>query len=654
MSGQGARIIPRATLLSKSARGEPAISPDGRSVAWLAPHQGAQNIWLAPIEDVAAACVLTSETSSAIRAFWWSASNSVLLVSKDATGSEETDLYAFDVVARAWLRLSPLPSGQTRLVTTSASWPDEILLETNGENPQLFNVWRVNIHTGAGTCVLRNDRFAWLHADTQLRVRVCEVRNDDGSVSFHAIDADGQSRSLIEVPAEDETTTRPLRYYEVPNAFGPGDAEIYATDSRGRNTTALVAWNLTTGASRLIGADDRADVAAVLVDAKSREVAAWVSDFERPSVHAMAPVAKDLAALRDKLGDIWIVDQTPDGRHWIVAAHASDRDTIYAAFDRERGRLTPLYDGRPELSGLALAPMTSHVVRARDGLELVCYVTRPLGAPAGPLPTVVLIHGGPWIRDTVAFDPWVQLLANRGYCVLTVNFRGSRGFGKAFLNAGDREWGGAMLDDVLDAVAWAINEKLAMPGKIAAMGFSYGGYCVLAAMARAGHPFACGIDVFGISNLQTFLESIPPQWNVLRRMWSQRVGDIETAEGRAFLASRSPLHAVDRMSRPMLIVHGAADPRVAERESRQIATALDANGVETSYVLFPNEGHNFFQLANELTFWGCVEGFLAKHLGGVAEPFGEEVGESTATVPIGLRHIPGLETALTARAPDET
>lgn len=644
-------LIPRSVLLSQSARSAPVISPDGDQIAWVAPHDGARNIWLAASNDKTTARAVTTETTSRIREIWWSAAPSVLIVLMDATGSEQTDLFAFDLAVHAWRRLSPLPDGQNRLLAISANHPDHILLETNSDNPEYFDAWRVDVHTGAAERTLRNDRFSWLHADQELRVRLGEQRHDDGSVSFHAIDPDGGSRLFTHVSSEDEATTRPLRVYELLNAFGPGDAEIYAMDSRGRDTSALAAWNLSTGAVRMIGGDDRADLAAVATDAATKEVLAWASEYDRPRIHAMPAAQSALDAIRAKLGDdVWIGAQSTDAQRWIVSSYAPDRTTRHYLFNRTDLALAHLYDERPELTAVRLAPMTTHIVRSRDGLDLVCYVARPFHAPPGPLPTVVLIHGGPWIRDAFAFDPWIQFVASRGYAVLTVNFRGSRGFGKTFLNAGDREWGGAMLDDVLDAVQWAIDEKIALPGKIAAMGASFGGYSVLSAMARTPELFACGVDIFGLSNLESFLESIPPHWKVLKAMWRRRVGDIDTEEGRAFLRRRSPLHDVDKMIRPILIAHGATDPRVLEGESRQMALALDARRIETTYVLFPNEGHNFFQLANELSFFACVEGFLAKHLGGRAEPFGTEIEQSDITVPLGARHIPGLEDALQRRS----
>ena len=637
------RLIPRAILLSKSARSAPILSPDGQSVAWLAPHLGAKNIWLAQTSDIDDAGPLTNETVSSIREIWWSGSSDALIVSKDETGSEQSRLFAFHVSSRRWQRLSPVESAQSRVVAISTRVPDDILLECNGDDPAFFDAWRVNIHTGKAQRILRNDRFTWLHADANLQLRLVETRNIDGSVTFHVPDNEGGWRPLIDIPADDEALTRPFRIYEVPIAFGIGDAEVYARDSRGRDTAALAAWDLDSGSARLIGADDRADVSALVIDAASCEVLAWSSEWDRPEVRVMEGARSAWNDVIESLGpDVWVSSQSADSSRWIIARHAADRPTSYHLFDRPERKSSFLYEERQELATLHLARVTTQIVKSRDGRDLVCYLTWPRNSESGPLPMVALIHGGPWIRDTFSFDPWNQLLANRGYLVLNVNFRGSSGFGKHFLNSGNREWGAAMLDDVFDAVRWAIDAGLAMPEKVAAMGASFGGYSILMGMARAPTLFACGVDIFGVSDLETFLESIPPHWKALKDFWRLRVGDIETPQGRAILRAHSPLHAANAISRPLLIVQGGADPRVREDQSRKIALALEARGVQVTYMLFPNEGHSFYQLANELVVFGAIEAFLARHLGGRVEPFGSELESPEFAVPLGADHIHGL------------
>ncbi len=288
-------------------------------------------------------------------------------------------------------------------------------------------------------------------------------------------------------------------------------------------------------------------------------------------------------------------------------------------FDRANNTLDKLYDAKPALAGAPLAPMRPVVIAARDGLNLVSYLTLPLGA-AGPQPLVLVVHGGPWGRDHFWYNSWHQWLANRGYAALSVNFRASTGFGKAFINAGDHEWGARMDDDLLDAVDWAIAEGIADPTKVAIFGGSYGGYAVLAGMTRNPTRYACGIDIVGPSNLETLLATIPPYWEAFRAHLVKSLGDPDTAAGLALLRDRSPVHRADALARPLLIAQGANDPRVKQAESDQMVAALRAKDIPVTYLLFPDEGHGFARPENQIAFIAVAEQFLASHLGGLAEP----------------------------------
>jgi dipeptidyl aminopeptidase/acylaminoacyl peptidase len=260
------------------------------------------------------------------------------------------------------------------------------------------------------------------------------------------------------------------------------------------------------------------------------------------------------------------------------------------------------------------------------------------------------VHGGPWGRDNWGFDSEHQLLANRGYAVLSVNFRGSTGFGKSFVNAGDREWGGKMHNDLIDAVNWSIEKGIADPEKVAIMGASYGGYAALAGLTLTPQIFACGVDVCGISNLVTDLQSIPPYWLPEIEKDFKRIGDYRTEEGREFLMSRSPISYVDRIKRPLLIAHGANDPRVKQNESEQIVRAMKERSIPVTYILYPDEGHGFARPENRLSFYAVAEAFLAKYLGGRYEPIGDDFRESNITVPIGAEEVPDLSDSLGNRA----
>jgi dipeptidyl aminopeptidase/acylaminoacyl peptidase len=308
-----------------------------------------------------------------------------------------------------------------------------------------------------------------------------------------------------------------------------------------------------------------------------------------------------------------------------------------------------LFSNRRALEDAPLARMQPTVIAARDGHELVSYLTLPTDAltgghtrPRASLPMVLLVHGGPWARDQWGYDAWHQWLANRGYAVLSVNFRGSTGFGKAFLNAADKQWGARMHDDLLDVVAWAVRQQIADPKRIAIMGGSYGGYAVLWALTNTLDVFACGVDIVGPSNLVTLLESIPPYWTPMIDLFATRVGDHRTDEGLRLLTERSPLTYVDHIRRPLLIGQGANDPRVKQAESDQIVAAMQKKNIPVTYVLYSDEGHGFARPENSLSFNAVAEAFLAQHLGGRCEPIGEDFQGSSVQVPVGAEHIPGL------------
>jgi dipeptidyl aminopeptidase/acylaminoacyl peptidase len=297
-------------------------------------------------------------------------------------------------------------------------------------------------------------------------------------------------------------------------------------------------------------------------------------------------------------------------------------------------------------------------VRSRDGLDLVSYYSLPADSqgadkarPDQPLPMVLYVHGGPWGRDRWGYNAVHQWLANRGYAVLSVNFRASTGFGKAFINAGNRQWGAAMHDDLIDAVDWAIAEGIADPERVAIMGGSYGGYATLAGVTFTPLKFACGVDIVGPSNLVTLLETVPAYWKPQIEVFTTRVGDHRTEAGRAFLTERSPLTYAERIARPLLIGQGANDPRVKQAESDQIVQAMRGKGIPVTYVLYPDEGHGFARPENRLSFNALAEAFLAQCLGGRYEPFGDAFAGSTITVPVGAEGVPGLQDALIDHLP---
>ncbi|MFW6412580.1 MAG: alpha/beta hydrolase family protein [Oceanicaulis sp.] len=359
-------------------------------------------------------------------------------------------------------------------------------------------------------------------------------------------------------------------------------------------------------------------------------------------------------------GDVALTSRSDDDRTWVLMEYASDAVSTYWLWDRDADTFERLFASRPELEGAPLAKMHPVIIPARDGLDLVSYLTLPVGTdadgdarPDAPVPMVLWVHGGPWARDGYGNDSYAQWFANRGYAVLQVNFRGSTGFGKDFVNAGDLEWGEAMHDDLIDAVNWAVSEGVTAEDSVAIGGGSYGGYATLAGLTFTPETFACGVDIVGPSNLVTLLEAIPPYWESFRRVLEMRVGDPNTEEGMALLRERSPLNSVDNIQRPLLIGQGANDPRVAQAESDQIVEAMTARDIPVTYVLFPDEGHGFARPENRLAFNAVAEGFLGECLGGRVEPIGDAFQGSSLSVPAGEDYVDGLSEALEGFTPEQ-
>ncbi len=363
---------------------------------------------------------------------------------------------------------------------------------------------------------------------------------------------------------------------------------------------------------------------------------------------------KDVALLSKELGDGFVVtSRTLDNGTWIIATDDALAPASSHIYERKAGKITKLFDTRPALLKSPLVPMQSLELKARDGLTLVSYLSLPPGSdangdgiPDAPVPMVLNVHGGPWGRDAYGFDNEHQWLANRGYAVLAVNFRASTGFGKSFVNAGNREWGAKMHDDLLDAVKWAVDNKITTADKVAIYGGSYGGYATLAGLTFTPDVFACGVDIVGPSNLETLLASIPAYWKTFFEELASRVGDPRTEEGKKLLADRSPLTHVSAIKKPLLIGQGANDPRVKQAESDQIVKAMKDKNIPVTYVLYPDEGHGFARPANRTSFYAVAEGFLAQCLGGRYEPVGNDFKGSSIQVPEGAANVPGLADAL--------
>jgi dipeptidyl aminopeptidase/acylaminoacyl peptidase len=652
----GAALIPRQVLFGNPDRDAPRISPDGRKVSFLAAVNGVLNVWVGPADDPKAARPVTNDAVRGIRIYFWAYDSRHILYLQDKGGDENWRVYAVDLDTGETRDLTPFDGVAARIEHVSPRFPEEILVGLNNRNKELHDVHRVNVRTGQSRLVLQNPDdvgFVGFNCDDDFNVRFGTAMNAEGGMDIARFEA-GKWSPFTTVAQEDTLSTG----IEGLDKHGK---LVRMIDSRGRNTAALVEIDLATGRSKLLFQNPEGDVADVMIHPTEKTVEAAAYDYTRKVWHVLdKTIEPDLTYLRSVAnGDLQVVSRSLDDQNWIVRYEMDDGPVRFYHYDRKARKANFLFTNRSALENLKLANMTPAVIKARDGLNLVSYLTVPVDAsirwtPDGeptvekPLPLVLFVHGGPWGRDEWGYDPYHQWLANRGYAVLSVNFRGSTGLGKKFTNAGDREWGAKMHDDLLDAVKWAVGRKVADPQRIAIMGGSYGGYATLWGLTGTPDVFACGVDIVGPSNLNTLLESIPPYWAPMIELFCERVGDYRTPEGRAFLNERSPLTFADRIRRPLLIGQGKNDPRVKEAESEQIVRKMKEKKLPVTYVLFPDEGHGFARPENNLAFNAVTEAFLGRFLGGRVEPIGDDFDGSSIRVPEGAEHLPELTGALPA------
>ena len=639
-------LIPRDLLYGNPARVAVRISPDGSKLSWLAPVDGVMNLWVSPVDDLGAARSITAEKRP-LGSYRWAPDSRSLLLTLDNDGDENWRLLSVPTDGGPVRTLVAEKGARVSIEAVSPRIADRIIIGLNDRDPKWSDIYSLDLTSGTRTLLLRNDHeFDRFLFDDALTLRIGRRATDDGGFELVRI-ADGkpEMRAFDSVGFEEVQTTRPL-------GFSGDGRSVYWADSRGRNTAALYAVDAATGAKSLIAEDPRADLGELVVNPLTSAVEGYGLNYTTNEYHPVGKaIAADLKFLKTRFGnDYAVTSRSLDDRRWIVMVDPVKSPGEYWLYDRPARQVARLFLSRPDLEGQPLAPMHPREIPSRDGLTLVSYLTLPPGSDANadgipdhPVPMVVMVHGGPWNRSEYGSSPQHQLLANRGYAVLEPNFRASTGFGKAFITAGDREWGRKMQDDLLDSVDWAVSQGITSPDKVAIMGASYGGYATLAALTMTPDRFACGVDTVGPSNLETLLGSMPAYWESLRKQLYRRMGDPNTAEGLALLKERSPVYLADRITKPLLIGQGAKDPRVKVAEAEQIVGAMTAHAMPVTYVLFPDEGHGLRRAPNRIA-WGAIqEQFLAQCLGGRAEPIGDTVAQSSATVKAGGSLVAGLE-----------
>ncbi|MFA6030453.1 MAG: S9 family peptidase [Elusimicrobiota bacterium] len=602
--------VPLELLFGNPEKSSPRVSPDGRRLAFLAPEEGVLNLWVADGLDPSRARPVTRDRRRGVRSWFWACDSRTLLYLQDKDGDEDWHLWRADADTGAAADLTPFPKVQAQPLATDPRRPHEVLVALNRRDPRLHDVHRLDLR--AGTCVLEEenpgDAVGWL-ADPELRVRAHRAATPDGGGALRVREPGGPWRELLRWGPDEAVGAV---------GFTPDGRGLYLESSLGSDATRLVEQPLDGSSPRVLAADSAADCGPVLLHPTDYRLQAVGFETDRLRWTVLdEDLRADFSALEALgEGDARVYSRDDADRIWTVLFTRDRRPPAYWLYERGPRKARFLFSTQPALDARPLAAMRPVTVPARDGLRLPCYLTLPEGVEPKDLPLVLRVHGGPWARDSWCFHNEVQWLADRGYAVLQANYRGSSGFGKRFLHAGDREWGGKMQDDLTDAARWAVREGIADPRRLAIFGGSFGGYAALCGAAFTPDLYACAVDLVGPSNILTLIRSIPPYWEPLLRSFAVRVGDPDAEP--EFLLERSPLTRARDIRIPLLIAQGANDPRVKRAESEQIVAALRESGRPVEYLLFEDEGHGLTRPENRLKFYAAAERFLAKHLGGRA------------------------------------
>ena len=604
--------IPMREFFRLPDRAHYRISPDGATLAFMQPWERRMNLFVQPASG-GEPVRITSERDRDIPDYLWKGSDR-LVYTKDIGGDENDHFIVVDRRGGEARDLTPFAGVKATLVDPLDEFPDRILIGLNRRVREVFDVYDLDLASGALTLVAENPGgiTSW-GADHAGHIRYAIATDGVDNTYLYRDDGSGAFREVL---------TTSFRDAFAPQCFTADNRKLYAASNLGRDKLAIVLVDPATAQEEeQVYARDDVDVAGIAWS-KARRRASFVAyQTAKPERHYLDPDARSLyEALEAKLPgyEITIQSATDDETRMIVAATSDRTQGTRYVYDRGPDRLTVLGEVAPWLPEASMASVRPITYRARDGLVIHGYLTLPNGVQAKALPVVVNPHGGPWHRDGWGFNPEVQFLANRGYAVLQMNFRGSTGYGRAFWEASFRQWGGTMQDDITDGVRWLIGEGIADPRRVAIYGGSYGGYAVLAGLTKTPELYACGIDYVGVSNLFTFMQTIPPYWKPFLSMMYEMVGDPE--RDRAMLTERSPALNAERIRAPLLIAQGARDPRVAKDESDQMVAALKARGIEVPYIVKDNEGHGFHNEENRFEFYEAMEAFLARHLGALAGP----------------------------------
>jgi dipeptidyl aminopeptidase/acylaminoacyl peptidase len=628
-------LIPRRKIFGNPSFVDPTLSPDGKWLSWGAPVDGVLNIWFASLDDIKSAEPLTRTTGMPIWGHFWSGDGAYIGYSNDENGDENNHILLVDPKTKELRDMTPVTGVAAQFVASSWMTPREAAIGLNDRDARWHDTYRLNLDTGERQLIYENSHgFDFVMTDAQLHPRLARSTVADGASVYWKIDQ-GSPVEFMRLSYEDSMLTRPI-------SFSPDGTKLLMCSTVGRNTSALVERDWQSGAERTIVSHPKFDIDGLWLNPKTFEPQlVGVNGKGDEWIYVSNDVETDWSKVREDLKGFTthITSSSLDDKNWILLAHKPEQGATYFHFDRAHSNMQELFRARPEMKQYKLAPMQLIEAKSRDGLDLYSLLTLPADVkgkrPKQPLPLILSVHGGPWAQDYFGFNSEHQWLANRGYAVLSVNYRASTGYGKAFIAAGEKEHAGKMHEDLIDMVNWAIGEHVADPKKVAITGASYGGYASFVGATFTPDVFCCSVPVVGITNLQTLLESMPPYWAGFADFMYRSYGDPRTEAGRILLAERSPIYKVDNIKKPMMIFHGLNDVRCKITESDTIVAAMQAKNIPVTYVVYPDEGHGFSRNENQLSYYAIVESFFAKHLGGRCEPFGDDLEGSSHEIRAG-------------------
>ena len=614
-------LIPREVLFGNPDKISVQLSDDGKYISYIAPLEGVLNVFVAPVDDLTKSKAITHDKERGIRSYGWAKNNRNIVYAMDEKGDENFRLYSVDVETLENKIITPEEKIKASVLKMSRKFPSEMLVKMNDRVPEYFDIYKINITTGNKELVFENKAgYSSFTVDDDFNIRGAYKMLPDGQGEIYLFkDNDLLKPELFQtVKPEDMLTTAPLHI--------SGDGNIlYMIDSAARDKSALFEVDLTTRTRKLIYEDARADIDDIMTEPITKKVQGVAVEY----------MVKDWVILDDKIkfdidyltslhaGDFEIISRTTNDDKWVVVYMQDDGPYKYYLYERAKKEAKFLFVSNSRQEGYKFAKMYPVEITARDGLKLVSYLSLPRWLDKEnltldkPIPLILYVHGGPNARDSRGYNATHQWLANRGYAVLSVNYRGSTGFGKSFINSADGQWARKMQDDLEDAVKWAIDQKITEKDKVVIMGGSYGGYATLVGMTMTPDLYAAGIDIVGPSNLETLMNSIPPYWKPVFAHLKKIIGaSPDNEKGLEFLKERSPLTFAKNIKKPLLIVQGAHDPRVKQAESDQIVSAMKEHGIPVVYLLYKDEGHGLARPENRMSFYASAEVFLANILKG--------------------------------------